>query len=99
MLALVEGLTALAAHSRPLGFRALRALGYLVRDPHRATLAAKDHDVRDGDRAFTLSDAALDLLLGIRLGVALDHADVLDQNAAAFVVDVDHTARFALIAA
>src|SRR6185436_3473115 len=44
------------------------------------TVLAHDGHIGNVDGRFTLHDAALDILLGVRPRVALDHLNALDDN-------------------
>src|ERR1700716_383614 len=70
-----------------------------MRDAHRPALRAQNHQVRYGDRALSLGDAAFDLLAGIRAGMPLDHRDMLDQRLIFEWIDTQYAPALALIPA
>src|SRR4051794_27105144 len=61
-------------------------------------LRVDQHDLRDVDRQLFFDDAALRQLLS-RLGVALDAADTLDDDAVAIDQDLEDLAARALVLA
>src|SRR5581483_2782376 len=69
----------------------------MVANACRPALRADDHDVGNVDRTFALRDAALDLLGRIRTRMALDHRNVLDQDAAEPRVHVQHAPGLAFV--
>src|SRR5215469_708277 len=83
----------------PLGEANLAAVGQsAIADPRRtAGLRVDVRDVRDIDRQFPIDDAAG--VARARLGVALDHADALDDDAILRRQHPLHLAALALVAA
>src|SRR4029453_14311049 len=54
-------------------------------------------DVGRVQRRFTLDDAALDVLAGVRLRVALDHVHAFDDQAVLLREHLQHTAALAAV--
>ena len=71
----------------------------LVPDPGQlAAVRIHQHDVRGVNGRLALDDAALDLLLRVGLGVALDQVDALDHHPALVRQHAQHAAALAAIA-
>src|SRR6202008_701496 len=63
-----------------------------------AAASANHHDVGNVDGCFLFHDAALDVLLGIRPGVALYDRDVFHDHAVGLGVDRQHPPALACVA-
>jgi hypothetical protein len=60
-------------------------------------LTIDQHHIRDVDGGLLLGDAALDVPLGVRLYMLLDHHDVLDQESVPVSDDAKYAAALALV--
>src|SRR6185312_4646123 len=94
----VERHAALMAHARTARPAAGQFIQVLL-NADRAAFAAKDHDVRDRDRRFLLSDAAGDLLCRVRPRMPLHQVDAFDDEASGVLVDLEHASCLAHVSA
>src|ERR1022692_3595149 len=66
-------------------------------DSRRYAARSQQHHVGDRDGALPLRDASLDLALGVRPRVALDHSHAFNQHLAFNAVDVQYATGLTLV--